>query len=79
MVKSNESSNDVVVSLREATSVMSNGSGCGPIAGPDGIHQLLPTAQEAEIGLRYLTFDDELTLLSAQEDPVGMIRNRLSR
>ncbi len=26
-------------------------------------------------GLRYLTMDDELTLLSAQEDPVGMIRS----
>lgn len=25
--------------------------------------------------LRYLTMDDELTLLSAREDPVGMIRN----
>lgn len=26
-------------------------------------------------GLRYLTLDDELTLLSAREDPVGMIRS----
>jgi predicted AAA+ superfamily ATPase len=26
-------------------------------------------------GLRYLTMDDELTLLSAQDDPVGMIRS----
>ena len=26
-------------------------------------------------GLRYLTMDDELTLLSAREDPVGMIRS----
>lgn len=26
-------------------------------------------------GLRYLTLDDELTFLSAQEDPVGMIRS----
>ena len=26
-------------------------------------------------GLRYLTMDDELTLLSAKEDPVGMIRS----
>ena len=25
-------------------------------------------------GLRYLTMDDELTLLSAREDPAGMIR-----
>ncbi|MCG8092212.1 MAG: ATP-binding protein [Candidatus Thiodiazotropha endolucinida] len=29
----------------------------------------------AERGLHYLTLDDELTLLSAREDPVGMIRN----
>ena len=26
-------------------------------------------------GLRYLTLDDQLTLLSAREDPVGMIRS----
>lgn len=31
--------------------------------------------QMAEQGLRYLTLDDELTLLSAREDPVGMIRS----
>lgn len=31
--------------------------------------------QVAENGLRYLTLDDELTLLSAREDPVGMIRS----
>jgi len=29
----------------------------------------------ARQGLRYLTMDDRLTLLSAREDPVGMIRN----
>ena len=29
----------------------------------------------AQQGLRYLTMDDELTLLSAREDPVGMIRS----
>ena len=29
----------------------------------------------ARQGLRYLTMDDELTLLSAREDPVGMIRS----
>ena len=29
----------------------------------------------AQQGLRYLTLDDELTLLSAREDPVGMIRS----
>ena len=26
-------------------------------------------------GLRYLTLDDQLTLMAAREDPVGMIRN----
>jgi len=29
----------------------------------------------AEPGVRYLTLDDELTLLSARQDPVGMIRS----
>lgn len=29
----------------------------------------------AEYGLHYLTLDDELTLLAAKEDPVGMIRS----
>ena len=29
----------------------------------------------ADNGLRYLTLDDELTLLSAREDPVGMVRS----
>ena len=29
----------------------------------------------ADNGLRYLTLDDALTLLSAREDPVGMIRS----
>lgn len=29
----------------------------------------------AQQGLRYVTMDDELTLLSAREDPVGMIRS----
>ena len=29
----------------------------------------------ADKGLRYLTLDDALTLLSAREDPVGMIRS----
>jgi len=26
-------------------------------------------------GLRYLTLDDQLTLMAARENPVGMIRN----
>jgi predicted AAA+ superfamily ATPase len=29
----------------------------------------------AHQGLRYLTLDDELTLLSAREDPIGMVRS----
>lgn len=29
----------------------------------------------AEKGLRYLTLDDDLVLMSAREDPVGMVRN----
>ena len=29
----------------------------------------------AGTGMRYLTLDDNLTLLSAREDPVGFIRN----
>lgn len=29
----------------------------------------------AQQGLRYLTLDDELTLLSAREDPIGMVRS----
>ena len=31
--------------------------------------------QSATTGMRYLTMDDELTLLSAREDPTGMIRS----
>ena len=30
-------------------------------------------------GLRYQTMDDELTLLSAREDPVGMIRSMVGQ
>ena len=29
----------------------------------------------AELGMQYLTLDDQLTLLSAKNDPVGMIRD----
>jgi predicted AAA+ superfamily ATPase len=29
----------------------------------------------AEKGLRYLTLDDDLVLMSAREDPVGMVRD----
>lgn len=46
------------------------------LAGPrqSGKTTLVRKIAEQE-GLRYLTMDDELTLLSAREDPVGMIRS----
>jgi len=46
------------------------------IAGPRQAGKTTLVRQFAEQqGLRYLTLDDELTLLSAREDPVGMIRS----
>lgn len=45
------------------------------LAGPRQAGKTTLVHQFAERGLRYLTLDDELTLLSAREDPVGMIRN----
>jgi predicted AAA+ superfamily ATPase len=45
------------------------------LAGPRQAGKTTLVRQMAEKGLRYLTLDDELTLLSAREDPVGMIRN----
>lgn len=45
------------------------------VAGPRQAGKTTLVRQMAEQGLRYLTLDDELTLLSAREDPVGMIRN----
>ena len=45
------------------------------LAGPRQAGKTTLVRQFAERGLDYLTLDDELTLLSAREDPVGMIRN----
>jgi predicted AAA+ superfamily ATPase len=45
------------------------------LAGPRQAGKTTLVRQIAAQGLRYLTLDDELTLLSAREDPVGMIRS----
>lgn len=45
------------------------------LAGPRQAGKTTLVRQVAKHGLRYLTMDDELTLLSAREDPVGMIRS----
>jgi hypothetical protein len=45
------------------------------LAGPRQAGKTTLVRNFAERGLQYLTLDDELTLLSAHEDPVGMIRN----
>jgi len=45
------------------------------LAGPRQAGKTTLVRKVAEGGLRYLTMDDQLTLLSAQEDPVGMIRS----
>ena len=45
------------------------------LAGPRQAGKTTLVRQFAERGLDYLTLDDELILLSAREDPVGMIRN----
>jgi hypothetical protein len=45
------------------------------LAGPRQAGKTTLVRKTAERGLHYLTLDDELTLLSAREDPVGMIRN----
>lgn len=45
------------------------------LAGPRQAGKTTLVRQMAKQGLRYLTLDDELTLLSAREDPVGMIRS----
>lgn len=45
------------------------------VAGPRQAGKTTLVRQMAEQGMRYLTLDDELTLLSAREDPVGMIRS----
>ena len=45
------------------------------LLGPRQAGKTTLVRQVAQSGLRYLTMDDELTLLSAREDPVGMIRS----
>lgn len=44
------------------------------IAGPRQAGKTTLVRQFADQGLRYLTLDDELTLLAARQDPVGMVR-----
>lgn len=45
------------------------------VAGPRQAGKTTLVRQMAAQGVRYLTLDDELTLLAAKEDPVGMIRS----
>jgi hypothetical protein len=45
------------------------------VAGPRQAGKTTLVRQMATQGMRYLTLDDELTLLSAKADPVGMIRS----
>lgn len=45
------------------------------VAGPRQAGKTTLVRQMAVRGARYLTLDDELTLLAAREDPVGMIRS----
>ncbi len=45
------------------------------LAGPRQVGKTTLVRQLATQGMRYLTLDDELTRLSALEDPVGMIRS----
>ena len=45
------------------------------LAGPRQAGKTTLVRKVAESGLRYLTMDDQLTLLSAREDPVGMVRS----
>ena len=45
------------------------------LAGPRQAGKTTLVRQFADRGRHYLTLDDELTFLSAREDPVGMIRN----
>jgi predicted AAA+ superfamily ATPase len=45
------------------------------LAGPRQAGKTTLVRQVADKGLHYLTLDDELTLLSAKSDPVGMIRH----
>lgn len=45
------------------------------LAGPRQAGKTTLVRQVAQGDMRYLTLDDELTLLSAKEDPVGMVRS----
>lgn len=45
------------------------------VAGPRQVGKTTLVRQIASQNLRYLTLDDDLTLLAAKEDPVGMIRD----
>ncbi|MEO8120645.1 MAG: ATP-binding protein [Rhodoferax sp.] len=45
------------------------------VAGPRQAGKTTLVRQLAEPGRRYLTLDDELTLLAARQDPVGLIRD----
>jgi len=45
------------------------------LVGPRQAGKTTLVRKVAESGLRYLTMDDQLTLLSAREDPVGMVRS----
>ena len=45
------------------------------LAGPRQAGKTTLVRQLAALGARYFTLDDEITLLSAREDPVGMIRS----
>ena len=45
------------------------------VAGPRQAGKTTLVKQMATEGMRYLTLDDELTLLAAREDPAGLIRN----
>lgn len=45
------------------------------VAGPRQVGKTTLVLRMAEQEIRYLTLDDELTLLAAKEDPVGMIRS----
>lgn len=45
------------------------------LAGPRQAGKTTLARQVAEQGMRYLTLDDAVTLLSAREDPVGLIRS----
>jgi uncharacterized protein len=45
------------------------------VAGPRQAGKTTLVRQIAAQGMRYLTLDDELTLLAAKEDPMGLIRS----